>query len=262
MSKYTTEVRWIVEENSDPSLSTRDRIVAACPYIFNFDYPIWENNYRTALESKILSNYYTREIGFETVGLWKFYLAERLNLIMPYYIDLHKSIEQEYDFLTEIDYEETFSENRNRTENKNNFRSSEGVSDRTTGSKHSGTNANTTTENDTLNSNRLLSDTPQANYANLDYATNLETNDSTTVNKTNGTLDFEDTTNTDDNVKNTSSETGNETNNTGEINAHTIKRKGNLGKTKSDMIIQYRKTLINIDYDIIKELEDLFMLIY
>lgn len=83
MSKYTTEVRWIVEQNSDPSLSTRDRIVAACPIIFNFDFPIWDENYRVTLEGKILSNYYTREIGFETVGLWKFYLAERLKSHIP-----------------------------------------------------------------------------------------------------------------------------------------------------------------------------------
>ena len=55
------------------------------------DYPIFDEEYRGVLNAKILKHYYTREIGEETVGLWKFRLNTRMNEIMPYYNQLYKS---------------------------------------------------------------------------------------------------------------------------------------------------------------------------
>ena len=54
-------------------------------------FPIFDENYRSVLETKILRHYYTREIGFETVGLWKHYLKTKLNEIMPKYNKLYEA---------------------------------------------------------------------------------------------------------------------------------------------------------------------------
>ena len=56
MSKYTTELRWLIESlTADQSnLTISQRIAAAAPKIFNFEYPIWAENYKTTLETKIL----------------------------------------------------------------------------------------------------------------------------------------------------------------------------------------------------------------
>ena len=88
MSKYTTEVRYICEmyaglEESVGFADVGKVITDSRDKIFDFQYPIFDENYRAALESKILLHYYTQEIGLETVGLWKLKLQAKMNEIMP-----------------------------------------------------------------------------------------------------------------------------------------------------------------------------------
>lgn len=102
MSTYTTELRYICESSAglkDSAGASRvEEIIAkAIPSIFNFDFPIFDENYRTVLETKILRHFYTREIGLETVGLWQLKLNTKLNEIMPYYNQLYKSELLEFD---------------------------------------------------------------------------------------------------------------------------------------------------------------------
>lgn len=96
MSKYTTEVRYICEtlaglSESVGEDSVNNVVTKAAPLIFDFDWPIFDEAYRLGLEKKILMAYYTREIGEETVGLWKLRLCSRLNMIMPKYNQLYES---------------------------------------------------------------------------------------------------------------------------------------------------------------------------
>lgn len=96
MSKYTTEVRFICEHDAglveSEGYSSINTILDNCvSKVFDFDFPIFDENYRTVLERKILKHYYTREIATETVGLWKHFLDMRLNEIMPYYNKLYES---------------------------------------------------------------------------------------------------------------------------------------------------------------------------
>ena len=108
MSKYTTEVRFICEtyagynESQDYPIDTV--IAKSREKVFNFDFPIFDENYRATLETKILKHYYTREICAETVALWKHWLCTRLNEIMPYYNQLYKSELIEFNPLYDADY--------------------------------------------------------------------------------------------------------------------------------------------------------------
>lgn len=76
MSKYTTELRYLVEMNFDLGLK---------------DYPIFDELYRKPLNDKIIEHYSFREIGFETAELFKRFLNRTMNEIMPYYNQLYKS---------------------------------------------------------------------------------------------------------------------------------------------------------------------------
>ena len=101
MSKYTTEVRYICETmagltESEGYNSINEIIENAIPHIFDFDYPMFDENYRRVLEKKIIKHYYTREICMETYGLWKLKLDDRMNIIMPYYNELYKSAALEF----------------------------------------------------------------------------------------------------------------------------------------------------------------------
>lgn len=96
MSKYTTELRFIAENyaglTDSVGYSGIDAVLdVALPKIFDFDFPIFDESYRIILERKIVKHYYTREIAFETVGLWKLHLNTRLNEIMPFYNQLYRS---------------------------------------------------------------------------------------------------------------------------------------------------------------------------
>ena len=108
MSKYTTEVRFICENGaglveSKGYKSINQIITDAIPKIFDFEFPIFDETYRPVLERKILKHYYTREIGMETVGLWKHFLDMRLNEIMPYYNKLYKSELLQFNPLYDVD---------------------------------------------------------------------------------------------------------------------------------------------------------------
>lgn len=108
MSKYTTEVRFICEnyaglDESEGNTSVNDVIEKARTKVFNFDFPIYDESYRSVLETKIIKHYYTREIGFETVGLWERFLDMKMNEIMPYYNQLYKSATLEFNPLYDVD---------------------------------------------------------------------------------------------------------------------------------------------------------------
>lgn len=108
MSKYTTEVRFICEQyaglNDSVGFGGIGAVIeSARSKIFDFKYPIFDEAYRGVLETKILKHYYMREIGLETVGLWKHYLDMKMNEIMPYYNQLYKSELLEFNPLYDID---------------------------------------------------------------------------------------------------------------------------------------------------------------
>lgn len=108
MSKYTTEVRFICEQyagrTEQGEYTDIDEVVEqAYPKIFDVDnIPVYVEAHKPLLLKKILLHYYQREIGFETVGLWKHYLNTKLKEIMPYYNQLYASELLEYDPLQNV----------------------------------------------------------------------------------------------------------------------------------------------------------------
>lgn len=293
MSKYTTQVRWIIEQITSDSknLPITQRVSLACPKIFNFYFPIWLEEYRPTLEKKILMHYFNKEIGFETVGLWKFYLEERLNLIMPYYNEVYKTTIKEYDWLTDTNAHETYVGNKKLQENANFNANGNVKSDLTSdttddftgkvqdtgGETFSGTGSSTTDGTQSQNTKNLESDLPQANYANLDYGTKLTegeqsgTSHEKSITKNDSTTDRSNTTDTtnkdvvratqNSNTDTTQQSTNDLQSNTDDI--YTRDRVGAFGShSLTELLMQYRNSLINIDNMIIDELKDLFMMIY
>lgn len=109
MSKYTTEVRYICEhyagyDKSQPYADTNYIISESRKSIFDFNYPLFDEEYKPVLETKILKHYYGREIGAETVGRWKLWLDMRMNEIMPYYNKLYDLYSREFNPLYDTDY--------------------------------------------------------------------------------------------------------------------------------------------------------------
>ena len=236
MSKYTTEVRFICEtaaglRESEGLSSVKQILAAAVPKVFDFDFPIFDESYRNVLETKILRHYYTREIGLETVGLWKLKLETKLNEIMPYYNQLYKSELLEFNPFYDVDLtrdhkltrEETATQKGtvNTTEDSNTNEST--TQDTTSDSTINNTTGSTSEENATGTKTHYdkYSDTPQGSLQNVQndtYLTNarmINDNDTQTGKTTvNGTDESKGNT-----TSNTNAETSSETRRDVDVNS-------------------------------------------
>lgn len=212
MAKYTITIKTLIDNNFDFKMT---------------QYPIFDENYRETLNHNILYHYYENEIGFETAPLFRLYLNQRLNEIMPKYNELYKAQKNLIDnnlLLNNVNLTETLS----------------GQNATTTSSTSKSTN------NGTSNNKNLFQDTPQGQISsteidNQTWATNL-TLDSNTSNNT---------------INDSSSATGSGTNSY----LKTIIG-NNGGKFNIDVLNDIKNNLMNIDLMIIDELYDLFMQIF
>lgn len=298
MSKYTTEIRFICETatglGESKGYTDIDTIITnAIPKIFTFTFPIFDENYRTVLEKKILKHFYTREIGEETVGLWKLRLDTKLNEIMPYYNKLYRSEMLEFNPLytanltrtKKTDYDsnrnenenisDTSSSNRTTTNNGtvNNTTSNNGEVDTTNNSKTTGTGSGTSNNTST----DLYSDTPQGALSGVEsntYLTNARkvtdngNTSSNTSNTNSSTGKVESSENGTNNTTTSDNGTDNSTGTYGRIRGNTDALtstedylecvSGYEGVAPSDLLLKYRDTFLNIDMMVIEELEPLF----
>ena len=133
MSDYTTQLRFICEAYANktnkpqPQSDIDETIRLARPYLFDFNYPIFDTAYKETLESKIMSHFYTREIGLETVGLFKHHLKNKMREIMPYYNQLYESERLKFDPFINTEY----SDNRSTISAENRTADSKATNDST-----------------------------------------------------------------------------------------------------------------------------------
>lgn len=288
MSKYTTEVRYICEVSAGLEVSAdykgvEDVIKKALPVVFDFSFPIFDENYRSVLETKILKHFYTREIGLETVGLWKLKLNTKLNEIMPYFNQLYKSQLYAFNPFYDVDLTRKHridgsgtkdTDTTNNTETEHRITVDENGSANSNGSGSSTSeSANASVSVNTDAFSERYSDTPQGALTDLKadkYLTNATLRDdnknanenNTGTDKTSTKTDVENTEN-----KNTETNGNNSTTVNGNISStltntedylETVQGK-NGGSSYSKLLMEYRETFINIDMMVLDELEDLFM---
>lgn len=82
MGEYTVSLRYLISRGYPLALDS---------------YPIWAEEYREYLNSKIIDHFYFREIGQETPDRFNFFLRRKMNEIMPYYNKLYESELIEFD---------------------------------------------------------------------------------------------------------------------------------------------------------------------
>lgn len=83
MAEYTIELRDVIKAHN----------------IFDFPYPFYDEKKRPDFERNFIRHFYFREIGQETVDRFKFYLEDKMNTIFPYYNELFRTAQIEYNIL-------------------------------------------------------------------------------------------------------------------------------------------------------------------
>lgn len=253
MSKYTTEVRFICENSAGLSESEGtnnvDSILDKCwNKVFNFNFPIFDENYRQVLCKKILKHYYTREIAHETVGRWKLALNAKLNEIMPYYNQLYKSELLEFNPFYDVDL------TRNREGSGTSNRTSKNTEINSGTSKNVSSGSGT---NNTVTLNRF-SDTPQNSMDTQGIADSVPLTTVTKVNEDNTT-----TNGSTDTLTRNDSKTGNGTENINNTDKYIEKVKGKQGtENYSSLLKKFRETFLNIDMMIIDDCSDCFFTLW
>lgn len=218
MAKYTTDVRTLVENGYK---------------IFDFEYPIFDPDYKAVLEQNIINHYYFREIGFETVAMFRHFLKTWFQINMPYYNRLY---ETEH-LITKDDYMINLDNTTTRTVKTDQTSKNKVESSGESTAEGSGTNTGQT----------VFSDTPQARLQSKDYATNLTEVEDSTNSQTSGSS------------KETSDNTGELTT----IEEYSEKFLGNASmRYNADILEEWKQTWRNIDQLIIDELNQFFMNIY
>lgn len=272
MSKYTTELRYICEAEAglNESVGYNDVstvISKARAKIFSFSYPIFDEDYKPTLETKILKHFYTREIGLETYGLWKLKLDAKMNEIMPYYNQLYESELIEFNPLYDTDLntvghrddivKDTGTVKRNETGNSSGKSTNSGTDTRKT--------------NDKNNTWDLYSDTPQGGIRGIQgaeddpalgtnaFLTNARHIIGDTAGSTGSTTYGRVTDNTGTNTVNGTTTT--DMKKDGDMD-YTEKVYGYRGKSPSKSLKEFRETMLNIDMMIIDELEELFFMLW
>lgn len=267
MSKYTTEVRYICEsfagyEESQGGANVDEIVNKAAPMIFD-NFPIYDEAYRATLMSKILRHYYTREIGVETVALWRLKLNTKMREIMPYFNMMYKVITQDYNPLYDVDLTRT---RKGNVEQAGTESESSSTKTSTTGDNSSssiGSDRTETTGASTSQQVNKISDTPQGGLTGL-----LNDQYMSGASIANNSSSDSGSTTSSSQVSNSgefSSESEGEGSRNNQRNVNTtedyIERvTGKQGSgSYARMVKEYYDSLVNVDMQIIDTLSDLFM---
>jgi hypothetical protein len=267
--------------------------------IFTTNWEIFDESYRKILCEKILRSYYTREICAETVGLWQLWLDSTLCEIMPMYNQLYKTTIYEFNPLYNTDMTTTFTKTVTGNDSKTTTGNNSKWNDVSTSSKNTKTDdytvkdssktdstskGNTNSEssnNDTFDETNKFNDTPQGDVNGIEsgnYLTDIRmisrtgtttnSSDENSTSSLNGTYTNENlnkgTTVNEGTTRSNITETGTaNASETGTSETTETWTEKVLGKNNSEnygqLLVEFRKSIINIDKMIIDELKPLFM---
>lgn len=237
MSKYTTELRWPIEQFLDSVGMPHEE--SSWPKVYEMlglsDYPIYDEGHRQELNDKIIRRYYFREIGFETFGQFAWHVRSHMHEVMPYFNELYRTVGLIQDPLSTKDM--SFDETGNRTREFSESRTSDTTS-------HTDQSTSTTSSD-----KNVIQDTPMNGLDTgaieaMDYATNVTFDNGSTSGE--GETDV------------TGSTEGATSSN--ESEAHGLShREHGYDRPQAETLLTYRRAILNIDLDVVESLGNLFM---
>lgn len=226
-------------ETTKLTVELRDLIESGVK-LWDFEYPsYYKGEAKTEFEKKVVDHFYFRQIGQETIGRFLHQFRAKIREIMPYYIQMYKSVEVMEgieDPFGNVDITESFTQTKTGTSCGS--------------SESSSSSEGNATKTGSENGSQKFSDTPQGSISNLDnYLTNATVNQSSVSDS--------------ENQSSSASGTSQSSGETSEELTHTFTKKGNQGvNTYAHDMIEFRQSFINVDMMIINELNPLFLGVY
>ena len=203
-------------------------------------YPIFDEAYRARLNDKIVAHYALREIGSETPQMFVFYLGRTMREQMDYFNQLYVSAQRKFDPFVTSDIKQSVD--------STNVNESRG---RSTGSQSNESSSSSTSDTTADNSSMTFnSEFPQTRIDDFrQYATSASQTDSKGDTHTSTKQDSTATATSQSNTDYAhSSDKGN-----------SVSRTLGTSGSQSQLLLDWRNTMLNIDLMVINSLEDLFM---
>ena len=246
MSIYTTKVLDILRNYALPEVNqTFDELIdATYQDYFNFEFPWYADDdiSKVEFEKLFLLHFLMYEIGQETIELHRSRVAQRLRLIMPEMRQVWDSLNIDMPWVQNVDMSYTGEGNENQ----------HGNTERSIDSTIDGTTHDTGTSSSNVNSQTIDSDNPQVNFSGTDYASQMSRGQTEqSVNSEN-----------DGTTKTTETRSEGEESTRASQRSETRTEKGNRGMSRGDIVKQMRDAVYNVNQEIIKRCEDLFLLVY
>lgn len=258
----------------------RDKITTALPHIFNFDFPMYDNTYKSVLEAKIVKHYLEYELCNVDDTMWQLILDTWLNENMPLYnqryettlINIRPLVNQS------LSTQKSGSSQRFEQGTNNSTVTTADLSNATTNTEndraHGTTRQNEHNDNRTHSDNKTVKelDTPNGSIQSLEDgylskgvkeavsggdATRGKSNDTETGEEHNI---GESSTSTSSNGSTTS--TGGNSGQATTTDEWLDSVLGHAGISESKLLQEYRDILIDIDKEIVTAIKPLFKLVF
>ena len=113
MANFSVELRTVIEAGVN---------------IFGFPYDFYDETKRAEFEKNFIRHFYFREIGCETTERFRWYLEDKMRTVFPYYNELFKAAQIEYNILDNYNVKEEYEIRRKGLDKENNVSSSVGRS--------------------------------------------------------------------------------------------------------------------------------------
>lgn len=123
MSKYTVELRKIVDNLTREEVESWFKDYELTDYLTQEEIDVIEERgtwNKDRLAKKIVDHYFMREIGLETVGLFKHKAKVAMQEIMEEKLPLIYSASVKYDMMVNVDFTETYTSTGNANSTSNN----------------------------------------------------------------------------------------------------------------------------------------------
>lgn len=261
-------------------LTTAEKIEIGRKKLFDFNYPIFDPEYKAVFETNFIRQFYMTEIGFETEELFKFQLETWMRINMTYFNKMWESELLEYNPLFNTDLTE--DSNRKNDKGKKDIRDTKqtanttGTSDSTSSNDvtSSGTSDGTGTDD---NFNRKLeSDNPDSRLTlttndgegSITYASKIEedsvNNHHTNHSESTGESHSDSIDKTDTTTNSTADQNDVLTSDINEVEDYLNHKVGKVGPVSYPQLVkEYRESLLRIEQTIFAEMRTkLFMLVY
>lgn len=241
MSKYTTSIEVIISSQSNREYDLYERIKSGKKFLFDFPYPVPNDDFKESFEMQFCEKYYVECIGYETVPLFKMKLRQRLEMLMPEVIFKYNVLQD----IMKMDNPALERWGESDENGINNQKSSNTSKSSVTGSGSSQSSSSASNNSKSINSDLPASIIDTDDFDDITYGSNGNASKGSQSGSQSGSQ--------------TSKSDGNSSSNSTNDTTHSIERTFKEYGNQLKSYLEYYNSYINIMQELLESFDDMFI---